>query len=351
MKVKVDMRRRIVKSIVIFYIVILFAALLGFLLPAELTEPAEKTNTEIVSQKTLIPGGFSVGMQMDVKGALIVGVEQESGPEIGDMIVKVNDNDVSGPEDVMGIVGDSGEPVELTVVRNQKRLQFQVTPYFDADSQTYKLGLWIKEKIAGIGTLTFFDPETSNFAALGHGIYEPETGTLLETKKGKLLHTRVEQVNQGRAGSPGSLSGRIYNFETPIGDIIKNTDAGVYGTVSDESVFANHQPLPVGTAKTIKEGNAVILTTIDGTQVETFSIEITKVSQSVLSNSRNLKLKVTDQRLLENCGGIVQGMSGSPIIQDGKIVGAVTHVLVNDPTRGYGILIEEMLEAADVTNH
>ena len=341
------MTRRIVKCVAIFYCVILFAALLGFLLPAELREPVKNANTEVLTEKTLVPGGFSVGMQMDVKGALIVGVEQESGPKIGDMIVKVNGQDVNGPDDVMSIVANSGKTVELTVVRDKKRLQFDVTPYFDEESQMYKLGFWIKEKIAGIGTLTFYDPETKTFGALGHGIYEPETGTLLETKEGKLLNTKVEQVQQGRAGSPGALSGVIFNFEAPVGEIIKNTDAGVYGTVVNESQFSAHQPLPVGTTKEIKEGDAVILTTIDGTQVETFAVEITKVSHSPLSKSRNLKLKVTDQRLLENCGGIVQGMSGSPIIQNGKLVGAVTHVLVNDPTRGYGIFIENMLDAME----
>lgn len=344
MKVKSDMRRRIVKCISIFYFVILLAALLGFLLPAELTKPV---NTALTPEKTLVPGGFSVGMQMDVKGALIVGVEQESGPKIGDMIVKVDGQDVYGPEDVTRLVSGSGNVVELTVVRDKKRLQFDVTPYYDEKSESYKLGLWIKEKIAGIGTLTFYDPETKTFAALGHGIYEPETGTLLETKEGKLLNTKVEKVQQGRAGSPGALSGVIFNFETPLGEIVKNTDAGVYGTVENERQFATHQPLPIGTARDIKEGSAIILTTIDGTKVESFEIEITQVSHSVLSKGRNLKLKVTDERLLENCGGIVQGMSGSPIIQNGKLVGAVTHVLVNDPTRGYGIFIENMLEAAE----
>lgn len=338
------MRKRIVKSIVIFYCAILFAALLGFFLPAELTEPVKKANTELVSQKTLVPGGFSVGMQMDVKGALIVGVEREGGPRIGDMIVKVNGKNVNGPDDVMSIVGNSGNTVELTVVRDKKRLQYDVTPYFDGDSQTYKLGFWIKEKIAGIGTLTFYDPETKTFAALGHGIYEPETGILLQTKEGNLLHTKVEHVQQGKIGSPGALSGIIIDFETPIGAILDNTDAGVYGTVVNDSQFASRQPIPIGTANEIEEGDAVIQTTIDGTQIETFAIEITQISRSPLSKNRNLKLKVKDERLLETCGGIVQGMSGSPIIQDGKLVGAVTHVLVNDPTRGYGIFIENMME-------
>ena len=343
MKVKADVRRRIVKSIVIFYCTILFAALLGFLLPAELKEPVKNANASIETGKTLVPGGFSVGMQMDVKGVLIVGVEQEVGPRIGDMIVKVNGEAVGSPDEVMDLVGNSGNTVDLTVVRDKKRLQFQVTPYFDEETQTYKLGFWIKEKIAGIGTLTFYDPKTKSYAALGHGIYEPETGTLLEAKEGNLLYTKVEQIRQGRVGSPGSLSGAIYNFETPIGDITENTDVGVHGFVANEQLFSTHQPMPVGRSKEVKEGKAMILTTIEGTKVESFEIEITRVNRSLLSKSRNLKLKVIDDRLLENCGGIVQGMSGSPIIQDGKLVGAVTHVLVNDPTRGYGIFIENML--------
>ena len=340
------MRNRIVKSIVIFYFAILFAALLGFLLPAELKEPAEKADSQVSSGKMLIPGGNSVGMQMDVKGALIVGVEQESGPKIGDMIVEIDDQKVNGPEDVIEYVGNRGKTVELTVIRDKKRLQYDVTPYYDDNSQSYKLGLWIKEKIAGIGTLTFFDPEKEIFGALGHGIYEPESGALLETKAGKLLNTKVQQIQQGVSGAPGALSGVIFNFDHPVGTILKNTEEGVYGKVLDDSQLSHRQALPVGTPKEIKTGNAVILTTIDGTQVETFSIEITKVNPSPLSGNRNLKLKVTDERLLENCGGIVQGMSGSPIIQDGKLVGAVTHVLVNDPTRGYGIFIDNMLEAA-----
>lgn len=346
MKVKDSMKKRIVKSILIFYCVILFAALLGFFLPAELTEPATKANTELVAEKMLVPGGFSVGMQMDVKGALVVGVEKECGPEVGDMIVKVNGQDVNGPEDLTQIVCYNGDTVEITVIRDNKRLQFDITPYFDEESQTYKLGLWIKEKIAGIGTLTFYDPETKTFAALGHGIYEPETGTLLENKEGKLLNTKVEQVQQGKSGSPGALSGMIFNFETPIGEIIKNTDAGVYGMVENEALFANCKAIPVLSASKVKEGKAKILTTINETKVEAFDIEITNVNTSDLSKGRNLKLKVTDEKLLAQCGGIVQGMSGSPIIQDGKLVGAVTHVLVNDPTRGYGIFIANMLDAA-----
>lgn len=322
------MRKRIVKCIVIFYCVILFTALLGLLFPVDLTEPPKKANAELICQKTLVPGGFSVGMQMEVNGALIVGVEQEGGPRIGDMIVKVDGQDVNGPDDVMSIVGKSGNTVELTVIRDKKRLQFDMKPYFDENSQSYKLGLWIKEKIAGIGTLTFYDPETNIFAALGHGIYEPETSILLETKEGKLLQTKVEKVQQGRAGSPGALTGVIFNFEMPIGEIIKNTEAGVYGNVVKEEPFTVHRPLKIGMAKDIQEGKAVILTTINGTKVESFDVEITQVSHAPFSKGRNLKLKVTDKRLLENCGGIVQGMSGSPIIQNGKIVGAVTHVCV-----------------------
>ncbi|MBR5315714.1 MAG: SpoIVB peptidase [Firmicutes bacterium] len=309
-------------------------------------ELAQTTSVDVVSERQVIPGGQSVGIQMEVEGALIVGVEKDTGAQVGDMIVEVNEQEVSGPEDVIDLVGTKGDAVELTVVRDKKRLQYTVTPYFDEESESYKLGFWIKERIAGIGTLTFYDAEHKTFGALGHGIYEPETGSLLETKEGSLLHTKVNQVKSGVAGTPGELGGVIYDFNTPIGTLEKNIESGVYGTVEDDTSFQNIEPMSIGTKESIKTGSAYILSTIDGTKVEKFEIQINKVHKGLIGQSRGLEIEVTDEKLLEKCGGIVQGMSGSPVIQNGRIVGAVTHVLVNDPTRGYGIFIENMLEAA-----
>lgn len=337
------MKKKFKTCAMIFLCVMVVMAVSGMLFPEEL---AQTTGTEVVTQKMLIPGGQSVGIQMNVNGALIVGVEQKVGPEVGDMIVEVNGKDVNSPQEVMEQMGNRGQTVEITVVRDKKRLQYEITPYYDASTESYKLGFWIKEKIAGIGTLTFYDPEEETFAALGHGIYEPETGTLLETKNGLLLNTRVNQIKAGKKGVPGELGGVIYNFEEPLGKIKKNTDFGVYGMTENVDILRNIEPMVVGSAETIKEGPAYILSTIDGTEVKQYEIEITKVHKRYTSGSRGIELKVTDQELLNTCGGIVQGMSGSPIIQDGKLVGAVTHVLVNDPTRGYGIFIENMLNAA-----
>jgi len=338
------MKRRIKNCVILFVCVMAIAAVSGMLFPEEL---AQTTGTEVVAEKMLIPGGHSVGIQMNVKGALIVGVEADMGSKVGDMLVEVNGQAVDSPEDVMNIVSRSEDSVEITVIREKKRLQYTVNPYYDESSKSYKLGFWIKEKIAGIGTLTYFDPESKKFGALGHGIYEPETGTLLTTRDGLLLNTAVNQIKEGKVGAPGELGGVIYNFDTPMGQLEKNTEFGIYGTVISEDRFTDVKPMIVASADDIQEGPAYILSTIDGTEVRKYEIEITKVHRQYTVASRGIELKVTDETLLENCGGIVQGMSGSPIIQDGKLVGAVTHVLVNDPTRGYGIFIENMLDAAE----
>ena len=335
--------RKVWRSCVLLFVcVMVFVAVSGLFFPEEL---AQTIGDDVVTERTVIPGGQSVGIQMNVKGALVVGVEQDIGPKVGDMLVEVNGQEVDGPDDVMEIVGASVDTVELTVVRDKKRMQFQVTPYWDEDSGTYKLGIWIKEKIAGIGTLTFYDPEKGRFGALGHGIYEPETGVLLENKEGVLLNTAVNQIKAGKVGVPGELGGVIYNFEEPLGKLHVNTEFGVYGTVSNGDMFKDCEPMTIASFDEIEEGPAVIRSTIDGTEVREYDIEITKVHRQYSVASRGIELRVTDEDLLETCGGIVQGMSGSPIIQDGKLVGAVTHVLVNDPTRGYGIFIENMLDA------
>lgn len=331
--------------------VFLFLGILGFIACAGLLFPgrlAVLTGGEnVVSERVLIPGGQSVGIQMHVKGALIVGVENQSGPQVGDMIIAVNGKRVDGPADVNAIVGGKKATAQLTVVRNGRTMDYAVTPYFDRGSGTYKLGFWIKEKIAGIGTLSFYDPKTNSFAALGHGIYEAETGVLLETKDGKLLHTKVEQITAGEKGTPGEIGGMIYNFKNPLGRIRRNTEFGIYGTAGDSRDFQVHEPVVMASPKEVQEGEAYILTTIDGTKVERFAIEITKVRRQRSVEGKGLEFEVTDKKLLESSGGIVQGMSGSPIIQNDRLVGAVTHVFVNEPQKGYGIFAGWMVEQID----
>lgn len=329
----------------LFLGIIAFVICTGILFPHRMSVV---TSTDgVVSERVLVPGGQSVGIQMDVKGALIVGVENPSGPQVGDMIIAVDGKPVDGPDDVNAIVAGNKKPVDITVVRNKKRLDYTVTPYFDQESKEYKLGFWIKEKIAGIGTLSFYDPKTNRFAALGHGIYEAETGMLLETKAGSLLHTKVNQIKAGEKGLPGEIGGVIYDFQNPLGEIKKNTEFGIYGEADSAQDFDLNNPLVMASQEEIEKGDAYILTTIEGTEVQKFKIEITKVRRQKSADSKGLEFRVTDKELLETCGGIVQGMSGSPIIQNNRIVGAVTHVFVNDPERGYGIFAEWMVEQTE----
>ncbi len=313
---------------------------------------------QVVSEKVLVPGGQSVGIKMNVKGVLVVGLEEietqdsvvspgyDAGIQIGDMILSINGQEVFYAEEVTEIIGRSGGTVLIQISRKDEILNFQVTPVKEYSSGVYKMGIWVKEKIAGIGTLSFYDPQTNTFAALGHGIYETKTGTLLEAKNGQLLKTRVKSIKEGVAGKPGEIRGIFYGEELPMGEVYKNCQSGIYSDGTATGAADMGEPMAVAYKDSVKEGPAYILTTIEGDKVEQFEIEITGVNRQKDSENKGLEIKVTDEKLLSHCGGIVQGMSGSPIIQDGKLVGAVTHVLVNDPTRGYGIFIENMLTAA-----
>lgn len=319
-----------------------------------------RETVEVVSERVLIPGGQSVGIKMNVKGVLVVGLEEietedsivspgySAGLEIGDFVTSINGIEVSYAKDVSEIVNrakQSGEDKALTVKvrRKEQELTFELTPVKDRNSGEYKIGLWVKEKIAGIGTLTFYDPKTNVIASLGHGIYESQTGTLLEAGDGELLRTEVKSIQEGKAGKPGEIRGIFYGDDAALGELKKNSVFGIYSECSDPSAFGGAKPMVMGYQEQIEEGDAYILTTIDGSNVEKFNIRITKVNRQREASSKSMEIEVIDDRLLKYCGGIVQGMSGSPIIQNNRLIGAVTHVFVNNPTRGYGIFAEWMV--------
>ena len=206
----------------------------------------------------------------------------------------------------------------------------------------YKLGAWIRDSMAGIGTLTFYDPETGAFGALGHGINDVDTALLMPLESGSIMYATVADVKKGESGSPGELHG-AFQVDRDMGELYANTGSGVFGTLTDDSLTDGLRPVPVAARREVKLGGATILSNVAGDTVEEYAVEITKVYPGSGGDTRELMVKVTDPRLLEATGGIVQGMSGSPILQNGKLVGAVTHVLVNNPTEGYGILAETML--------
>lgn len=325
-------------------------------------EPGEDVaSIDVVAERVLIPGGHSVGVQMDVKGVLVVGLEQittengkrvnpglTAGLQIGDMILEVDGTKVYKARDVEKLVNEIKDTVNLKVQRKNKTITVKLTPVRTGEDGIYKLGVWIKDRTAGIGTLTYYDPVNQTFGALGHAITDPETGAVLTVNQGQLLQAQVQDVKEGKSGEPGEIQGVFYETESPLGDLELNCDFGIFGISYhpiENSVY--DQPLAIGTRDQIETGKAYILTTLEKNQIQRFEIEIEKIHKRDRDTNKNMVIKVTDQRLLDESGGIIQGMSGSPIIQNERIIGAVTHVLVNDPTRGYGIFIENMLEAAE----
>ncbi|MEG0923650.1 MAG: SpoIVB peptidase [Anaerovoracaceae bacterium] len=352
------MSKEFKKIFLLFFCVISVAVLVGLFFPKELS--VFTSSEKLVSERVLIPGGQSVGLKMNVKGVLVVGLEEietkkdivnpglDAGIQVGDSIISMNGVKVYGADDVKNIVNNTKQEVKIVVNRKGKIIEKNVIPAKDYSDGVYKIGIWVKEKIAGIGTLTFYDPQTKKFAALGHGIYETETGTLLQVKDGNLLKTQVKSVKEGEVGKPGEIRGIFYDSESPLGILEKNTEFGIYGKATDTiKDIRLQEPVVMGKQRQVEKGPAYILTTIDGNNIERFNIEIDKINYQKNAESKGLEIKVVDKRLLESCGGIVQGMSGSPIIQNNRIIGAITHVFVNNPKKGYGVFVEWMVEECE----
>ena len=294
----------------------------------------------------LVPVGQVVGLELRNGSVTIAAFDEElgaaaqtAGLQAGDVILQIDDVTVESSEDVRRALSRSNGAVEVTVERKGDRLSVTLLPQITRDGP--KLGAYLKQGVTGIGTVTWYDPESGEFATLGHGV-NGINGKLLDMTEGFAYDARVLSVRQGKAGDPGQLMGAVERLE-PVGTLTANTAQGVFGTTK---VPWTGSAVPVAEKDQIRTGNATILATVSGTQVREYSVEILKIYPKARMTGRNLLIKVTDPDLLAATGGIVQGMSGSPIIQDGKLIGAVTHVLVNDPTTGYGIFIENMLDAA-----
>ena len=294
----------------------------------------------------LIPVGQVIGLELTDNTVTVAAIDEELGANAkaaglcpGDKILSIDGKEISCAEDVRLALRRSQGTVALKLQRKDKLHTVMFQPQITADGP--KLGLLLKEKVTGIGTVTWYDPEQKTFGTLGHGVSGPD-GRLLQMTGGSAYGANVVSVTRGKAGKPGQLRGSLCAKE-PIGQLTANTDQGLFGTC--EGGWSG-SPLPVAQPEDVKTGAATIYSTIEGDRVREYSVEILKIYPHTKTKDRNLVIRVTDPELLAATGGIVQGMSGSPIIQDGKLVGAVTHVLVNDPTTGYGIFIENMLDAA-----
>ena len=293
----------------------------------------------------LIPGGQIIGLQLEAGSVTVAafdevygGTAREAGIQIGDEIVAVNDRKVQRAEDIRQAL-NSGTQVTVTLQRGGKSHKVCLQPVQTGDGP--RLGVYLRQGIAGIGTVTWFDPETGAFGTLGHGVSDGK-GNLLRMTGGNAFSAEILSVKKGKCGEPGQLKGAAEGMEV-CGKLHRNTSAGVFGTTRQGW---KGEPLPVAEFEDVCTGPATIRSTVGPDGPREYSVEILKIYPEDRPDHRNFLLRVTDPALLETTGGIVQGMSGSPIIQNGKLVGAVTHVLVNDPTRGYGIFIENMLTAA-----
>ena len=317
--------------------------------------PFKQSEVSVIQDKQVIPLGFPVGIYVQADGVLVVDTGEfmslkgkkvspaEDLLKPGDYIITINQKEIYSKEVLMEeIASCDGENIALGIRREDAYMILNLKPEKNEKGE-YKLGIWVRDNAQGIGTLTFVD-ESGNFGALGHGINDVDTTNLMEIRDGALYKADIISITKGSRGEPGELTGVIaYASKYKMGEIYQNTKKGVYGTLETEELKEEGEFLPIALKQEIKEGKAHILCAFEE-GVKEFEVEITAIHQENDNVNRGLELKVTDETLLQTTGGIVQGMSGSPIIQDGKLVGAVTHVLVNDPTRGYGIFIENMLQ-------
>lgn len=308
-------------------------------------------NVLAYSDKVLI-GGENIGIELNSKGIIIVGTYEingsnparEAGINNGDKIIKVNNTSVDTIKNMLDVIDSiqNKEEINLTYLRAGKENNTTLKLVKDGDN-TYKTGLYVKDSITGVGTLTYIDPNTKLFGALGHEIIEKNTGQKLEIKDGKIFASTVTGVTRSNIGSPGEKNAK-YDSKDVFGDVFENTVNGVFGNYT--SNLPDKKLYDVGNINDIKIGTASIFTVITNNKIEEFNINIIKINDNI-NSQKNILFEITDKRLLKETGGIVQGMSGSPIIQDNNIIGAVTHVVVDDPTKGYGIFITKMLEEAE----
>ncbi|MBR6668363.1 MAG: SpoIVB peptidase [Clostridia bacterium] len=319
--------------------------------------PLKKVQVKVSEEKRLIPGGQALGIAMRTEGVLIVGIGEAAegvspakaaGLQAGDVITAVGGEAVTTAEGLTLLLNKSGrKPVPITYSRGGEKRTCLLTPHQDEGTGTVRLGAWVRDSTAGVGTLSFYDPDTGRYAALGHAITDGDTGAVLTVSEGQVLRAEIVAVQKGQRGTPGELKGSFLREGEVLGDIRRNSVLGIYGALDAPAANPLYpQGLPIGLRSGVHTGPASILSSVDGTGVHEYAIEITRVNQQNAPAPKSMVIRITDERLLDATGGIVQGMSGSPIIQDGRIVGAVTHVFVSDPTQGYGLFVDWMLQEA-----
>jgi stage IV sporulation protein B len=325
--------------------------------------PLSSGEVEVMKPMKLIPGGQSIGVTLQTKGVMVVGQApvidktgkkvfpaKEAGIEVGDILLKINNQEVRTDQEVSNAVHLAGEQngnAKLIYKHQDQILEKIIKPIFCVETGRYRMGLFVRDEAAGVGTLSFLDPVSKQYGALGHVITDADTNQKIEVSQGKIFASTIYAIEKGKRGQPGEKIGSFVTNSAFTGTIEKNTLTGIFGTMSGkvENPYFK-EAISVGWEAEVKVGPAKIYTVIQGEKIEEFDVFIDRVMHN-RTDSKNMIVRVTDPRLLEVTGGIIQGMSGSPIVQDGKIIGAVTHVFVNDSQRGYGVFIQNMINQSN----
>jgi stage IV sporulation protein B len=308
----------------------------------------------------VIPGGVPIGVKIDTKGLMVIALSEFRTPEnkvispsgaagiaVGDYIIEVDGSKLKTAEELMSETNNcEGKQITMLIKRGSETITIKVKPEKCEKDGRYKIGLWVRDSITGIGMMTFYDSKTNKFAALGHPITDLDTHDIISVGDGEINKASIISVRKGLKGSPGELKGIFLNEDKPLGKIEKNTNCGIFGEIYTSSELKSKK-MKIGLRNEIKLGNAKVLTTIDGDTPKLYDIKIEKLYSQNEPGPKSMVIRITDEDLLNKTGGILQGMSGSPIIQNNKIIGAVTHVLVNKPDTGYGVYIEWMLQNTD----
>lgn len=322
------------------------------------TIPVKEIDVNVIPKTKVVPMGNLIGAKLYTSGVLVVGMSEiqgddqqkhkpyeESGIEEGDMIVEMDSKKIANTDELVETVNNSkGKEIQIKYVRNDETITTSIQPIKSEDNE-YKLGLWVRDAAAGVGTLTFYEPSTGKFAALGHGIVDVDTGDIIKIANGELVTSNLVAIKKGEKGAPGEIKGSI-DYGVTIGNISKNTNFGVFGLVSNKNNLNLNgaKEYEVALRSEIQTGEAEIICELENGKKEQYKIEISKIYTSNNYDNKSMMIKITDERLLQKTGGIIQGMSGSPIIQNGKFVGAITNVLVSDPTTGYAIFGDLMVK-------
>ncbi len=327
--------------------------------------PLRKMKIDVLPDVRVIPGGDAIGILVTSEGVIVTGFEElttkngirsspgrDGGIMSGDIILRVNGEEVYDRVQLSILInkyGRNGSPLDITIKRDGVLLVKKINPLYLSSTENigfgqYKIGVYVDDNAAGVGTLTFYDPQTLRYGALGHMVSDSRNNQRVDIKDGRLVEAQICGINQGSRGRPGEKIGTFQGQKDIIGVIDKNSDFGIFGRlITLPTASSSREPIPVAFAEEVQEGPAYILTVLEDNRIDKFNVLIQKVIRQKTPDGKGLIIKVVDPRLLNITGGIIQGMSGSPIIQNGKLIGAVTHVFVNDPTRGYGILAEWML--------